>query len=121
MPPGLIERPKPLRGWAEDLLEPGQMQRQGHLRPEPIHGIAAGFRGLFRVFLLTLIAVVTLYGQTRSTTDQQREQRPQLLAFADEPANLVVVAGSSRAVEDQRRALEEAIEAIRDQEPAPEG
>ncbi len=50
VPPELIERPKagfgipigqwlrgPLRGWAEDLLEPGLMQRQGYLRPEPIH------------------------------------------------------------------------------------
>jgi len=49
VPPELIERPKagfgipigqwlrgPLRGWAEDLLEPGLMQRQGYLRPEPI-------------------------------------------------------------------------------------
>ena len=49
VPPQLIERPKagfgmpigqwlrgPLRIWAEDLLEPGLMQRQGYLRPEPI-------------------------------------------------------------------------------------
>ena len=49
VPPELIERPKagfgipigqwlrgPLRGWAEDLLEPGLMQRQGYLRPEPM-------------------------------------------------------------------------------------
>ena len=49
VPPELIERPKagfgipigqwlrgPLRGWAEDLLEPGLMQRQGYLRPEQI-------------------------------------------------------------------------------------
>jgi asparagine synthase (glutamine-hydrolysing) len=49
VPPELIERPKagfgmpigqwlqgPLREWAEDLLEPGLMQRQGYLRPEPI-------------------------------------------------------------------------------------
>lgn len=49
IPRGLVERPKAgfgmpigqwlrghLRGWAEDLLEPGQMQRQGYLRPEPI-------------------------------------------------------------------------------------
>jgi len=35
----------------------------------------AGLRGLFRVSLLALIAVVILYGQTRSTADQQREQR----------------------------------------------
>ena len=28
--------PGPLRGWAEDLLEPGLMQRQGYLQPEPI-------------------------------------------------------------------------------------
>lgn len=26
----------PLRGWAEDLLEPGLMQRQGYLQPAPI-------------------------------------------------------------------------------------
>lgn len=26
----------PFRGWAEDLLEPGLMQRQGYLQPEPI-------------------------------------------------------------------------------------
>ncbi|MCP9910752.1 asparagine synthase (glutamine-hydrolyzing) [Cyanobium sp. BA20m-p-22] len=49
VPRHLIERPKagfgmpigqwlrgPLREWAEDLLEPGLMQRQGYLRPEPI-------------------------------------------------------------------------------------
>lgn len=49
LPRELIERPKagfampigqwlrgPLRSWAETLLEPGQMQRQGYLRPEPI-------------------------------------------------------------------------------------
>lgn len=49
VPPKLIERPKagfgvpigqwlrgPLRSWAEDLLDPGVMQRQGYLRPEPI-------------------------------------------------------------------------------------
>lgn len=49
LPRHLIERPKAgfgmpignwlrghLRGWAEDLLEPGQIQRQGYLRPEPI-------------------------------------------------------------------------------------
>jgi len=49
VPLELIERPKagfgipigqwlrgPLRSWAEDLLEPGLMQRQGYLRPEPI-------------------------------------------------------------------------------------
>jgi len=49
VPLSLIERPKagfaipigqwlrgPLREWAEDLLEPGLMQRQGYLRPEPI-------------------------------------------------------------------------------------
>ena len=49
VPRDLIERPKagfaipigqwlrgPLRSWAEDLLEPGLMQRQGYLRPEPI-------------------------------------------------------------------------------------
>ena len=93
--------------------------------------VPPGLRGLFRFSLLALIAVVTLYGQTRTTTDQQREQRRQLLAFADEAANLVVAAGNRRtaagdrrAEEDQRRALEEAIaaaEASRDQEPAPEG
>jgi asparagine synthase (glutamine-hydrolysing) len=49
VPPKLTERPKmgfgipigawlrgPLRSWAEDLLDPGAMQRQGYLRPEPI-------------------------------------------------------------------------------------
>ena len=49
VPPALIERPKagfgipigqwlrgPLRAWAEDLLEPGLMNRQGYLWPEPI-------------------------------------------------------------------------------------
>ena len=49
VPPELIERPKagfampigawlrgPLRPWAEDLLDPGAMRRQGYLRPEPI-------------------------------------------------------------------------------------
>lgn len=49
VPPELIERPKagfgipvgqwlrgPLRGWAEDLLEPGLLQRQDYLRPQPI-------------------------------------------------------------------------------------
>ena len=49
VPPELIERPKagfampiglwlrgPLRPWAEDLLDPGAMRRQGFLRPEPI-------------------------------------------------------------------------------------
>ena len=49
LPPKLIERPKagfgmpigqwprrPLRGWAEDQLEPGLIHRQGYLRPEPI-------------------------------------------------------------------------------------
>jgi asparagine synthase (glutamine-hydrolysing) len=49
VPPELIERPKagfgipighwlrgPLRSWAEDLLDPVLMQRQGYLRPEPI-------------------------------------------------------------------------------------
>jgi asparagine synthase (glutamine-hydrolysing) len=52
VPPELIERPKagfgipigqwlrgPLRGWAEELLEPGQMQRQSYLRPEPIQAL----------------------------------------------------------------------------------
>jgi asparagine synthase (glutamine-hydrolysing) len=52
VPPELIERPKagfgipigqwlrgPLRGWAEDLLEPGLMQRQGYLRTEPIQAL----------------------------------------------------------------------------------
>ena len=52
VPPELIERPKagfampigqwlrgPLRSWAEDLLEPGLMQRQGYLRPEPVQHI----------------------------------------------------------------------------------
>lgn len=49
VPLHLIERPKagfgmpigqwlrgPLREWVEDLLDPGLMQRQGYLRPEPI-------------------------------------------------------------------------------------
>jgi asparagine synthase (glutamine-hydrolysing) len=49
VPPSLTERPKagfaiplgpwlrgPLRSWAEDLLDPGLLRRQGFLRPEPI-------------------------------------------------------------------------------------
>lgn len=49
VPPELIERPKmgfavplgdwlrgPLRGWAEDLLDSGQMSAQGFLNPQPI-------------------------------------------------------------------------------------
>jgi asparagine synthase (glutamine-hydrolysing) len=49
VPPALIERPKagfampigswlrgPLRPWAEDLLNPQLMQRQGYIQPEPI-------------------------------------------------------------------------------------
>ncbi|KMM17584.1 asparagine synthase (glutamine-hydrolyzing) [Synechococcus sp. GFB01] len=49
LPPALFERPKAgfalplgpwlrgaLRSWAEDLLDPVRMRRQGHLRPEPI-------------------------------------------------------------------------------------
>lgn len=49
VPPALIERPKagfampigawlrgPLRGWAEDLLDPHLLQSQGYLRSEPI-------------------------------------------------------------------------------------
>jgi asparagine synthase (glutamine-hydrolysing) len=52
VPRHLIDRPKagfgmpigqwlrgPLREWAEDLLDPGLMQRQGYLRPEPIQTI----------------------------------------------------------------------------------
>ena len=38
--------------------------------------------------LLLAIAVVSLYGQTRTQIDQQREQRLQLLAFADRTADL---------------------------------
>jgi asparagine synthase (glutamine-hydrolysing) len=49
VPPELIDRPKagfampigawlrgPLRPWAEDLLDPRQLQRQGYLQPAPI-------------------------------------------------------------------------------------
>jgi asparagine synthase (glutamine-hydrolysing) len=49
VPRDLMERPKmgfgvpvgawlrgPLRAWAEDLLDPGQMQQEGYLNPEPI-------------------------------------------------------------------------------------
>lgn len=49
VPPELVERPKmgfgvpidswlrgPLREWAEDLLEPSRLHREGFLRPEPI-------------------------------------------------------------------------------------
>jgi asparagine synthase (glutamine-hydrolysing) len=49
VPPALIERPKagfampigawlrgPLRSWAEDLLDPQLLQRQGLLQPDPI-------------------------------------------------------------------------------------
>lgn len=49
VPPQLIDRPKSgfgvpighwlrgsLRSWAEELLDPGLMQRQGYLRPEPV-------------------------------------------------------------------------------------
>ncbi|MEI8251383.1 MAG: asparagine synthase (glutamine-hydrolyzing), partial [Synechococcus sp. ELA057] len=49
VPPALIERPKagfampigqwlrgPLRPWAEELLHPDRLQREGYLRPEPI-------------------------------------------------------------------------------------
>lgn len=52
VPPALIERTKagfaipigqwlrePLRAWAEDLLDPCLMQRQGYLQPEPIQRI----------------------------------------------------------------------------------
>jgi asparagine synthase (glutamine-hydrolysing) len=52
VPPELFERPKadfgiaighwlcgPLRNWVEELLEPGLLQRQGCLRPEPIQGL----------------------------------------------------------------------------------
>ena len=52
VPRNLIDRPKagfgipigkwlrgPLRGWAENLLDPGAMQRQGYLRPEPIQAL----------------------------------------------------------------------------------
>ena len=43
---------------------------------------------LLRGTLLLAIAVVSLYGQTRTQIDQQREQRLQLLAFADRTADL---------------------------------
>lgn len=49
VPPALIDRPKagfaiplgpwlrgPLRAWADDLLDPSLLRRQGYLRPEPI-------------------------------------------------------------------------------------
>ena len=52
VPPQLINRPKagfgvpigswlrgPLRSWAEDSLAPGQIQRQGYLKPGPIQTI----------------------------------------------------------------------------------
>ena len=52
VPRQLIERPKagfglpigqwlrgPLRSWANDMLDPMAMQRQGYLRPEPIQRI----------------------------------------------------------------------------------
>ena len=50
VPQKLVERPKmgfgmpvgtwlrgPLRDWAQDLLAPELLQRQGFLRPEPVH------------------------------------------------------------------------------------
>ena len=54
VPPELLQRPKmgfqlplaswlrgPLRGWAEDLLQPDRLRRQGVLEPEPIRAIWA--------------------------------------------------------------------------------
>jgi asparagine synthase (glutamine-hydrolysing) len=54
VPPALTERPKmgfgvpiyswlrgPLRPWAEDLLDPARLKREGYLRPEPIQRVWA--------------------------------------------------------------------------------
>jgi len=62
---------------------------------------------LFRGTLLLSIAVVTLYGQQRSQVEQQREQRLQLLAFANRAADLFRAEGDRRAEEEQQRAGQE--------------
>ena len=62
------------------------------------------FQTLFRGTLLLAIAVVSLYGQTRTQLDQQREQRLQLLAFADRTADLFRAEGNRRAEAEQQRA-----------------
>lgn len=64
-------------------------------------------QALFRGTLLLSIAVVTLYGQQRSQVEQQREQRLQLLAFANRAADLFRAEGDRRAEEEQQRAGEE--------------
>ena len=64
---------------------------------------------LFRGTLLLSIAVVTLYGQQRSQVEQQREQRLQLLAFANRAADLFRAEGDRRAEEEQQRALQAAL------------
>lgn len=66
-------------------------------------------RGLFRVSLLALIATVTLYGQARSKAEQQREQRRQLVAFADRAADLFRAEGDRLLAGIEQRALQEAI------------
>lgn len=73
--------------------------------------IPQGLRGLFRVSLLWLIATVTLYGQARSKAEQQREQRRQLVAFADRAADLFRAEGDRLLAGIERKALEEAIAA----------
>ena len=66
-------------------------------------------RDLFRVSLLALIASVALYGQARSKAEQQREQRRQLLAFADRAANLFRAEGDRLLAGIEQRALQEAV------------
>ena len=66
---------------------------------------------LLRGTLLLAIAVVSLYGQTRTQIDQQREQRLQLLAFADRTADLFRAEGNRRAEAEQQRTLREALAA----------
>lgn len=68
-------------------------------------------RGTFRVSLLALIVVVTLYGQARSKAEQRSEQRRQLLAFADRAADLFRAEGDRLLAEIEQRALQEAIAA----------
>ena len=69
------------------------------------------FQTLFRGTLLLAIAVVSLYGQTRTQLDQQREQRLQLLAFADRTADLFRAEGNRRAEAEQQRTLRAALSA----------
>jgi len=66
---------------------------------------------LLRGTLLLAIAVVSLYGQTRTQIDQQREQRLQLLAFADRTADLFRAEGNRRAEAEQQRTLRAALAA----------